>query len=107
MGAPGSSTAGPAGPSTTVADVIVPTGNFGPHPSGGKRRLKTAYGQQISDENVAMMLGNGHPKSVPVKVHKGMEGERTGLPHLTPHSLRYRQAHEKMGTKIASKQVMT
>ena len=100
-------TPGPAGPSTTVADVIVPTNNFGPRPSGKRRRPKTTYGQQISDESVAMVLGSGHPKSVPVKVHKGMEGERTGLPHLTPHSLRFRQAHEKMGTKIAPERGMT
>lgn len=54
---------GSAGPSTTVADVIVPKGNFGPYPAGKKRRRKTAYGQQISDEHAAMVLGQGHPKS--------------------------------------------
>ena len=62
---------------------------------------------ELTPDEVASALSQGHPKSVPVKVHKGMEGERTGLPHLTPHSLRYRQAHEKMGTKVASEQVMT
>jgi hypothetical protein len=55
---------------------------------------------------LASALSGGHPKSVPFKVHKGMEGQRTGHPHLTPHSLRYRQAHEKLGTKIVPEQVM-
>jgi hypothetical protein len=51
-----------------------------------------------NDDAAATLSRN--PKSAPVPTHKGMEGERTGLPHLTPHSLRYRQAHEKMGTAI-------
>jgi hypothetical protein len=62
---------------------------------------------ELTPDEVVSALSQGHPKSAPVKIHKGMEGERTGLPHLTPHSLRYRQAHEKMGTKIAPEQVMT
>jgi hypothetical protein len=62
---------------------------------------------ELTPDEVASALAQGHPKSVPVKVHKGMEGERTGLPHLTPHSLRYRQAHEKMGTKIEPEQAIT
>ena len=41
-----------------------------------------------------------HPKSAPVETHKGMEGQRTGLPHLTPKSLRYQEAHARVGTKI-------
>ena len=61
----------------------------------------------LTPDELASALSGGHPKSVPVEVHKGMEGERTGLPHLTPHSLRYRQAHGKMRTKIAPEQVMT
>jgi hypothetical protein len=62
---------------------------------------------ELTPDELASALSGGHPKSVPFKVHKGMEGQRTGHPHLTPHSLRYRQAHEKMGTKVASEQVMT
>jgi hypothetical protein len=52
--------------STTVADVIVPKGNFGPTDVSGqkkKRKAASAYGQQISDEHAAMVLGQGHPKS--------------------------------------------
>jgi hypothetical protein len=52
--------------STTVADVIVPKGTFGPTFMGKKRKRKSAYGQQISDESVAAVLGQGHPKSRPV-----------------------------------------
>jgi hypothetical protein len=52
-------------PSTTVADVIVPKGTFGPTMTK-KRRRKSAYGQQISDEDVAGALSQGHPKSRPV-----------------------------------------
>lgn len=61
---------------------------------------------ELTATEVASALAQGHPKSVPVKVHKGMEGQRTGLPHLTPHSLRYRQAHEKVGTKLIPEKVM-
>ena len=62
---------------------------------------------ELTPAEVASALAQGHPKSAPVKTHKGMEGERTGLPHLTPHSSRFRQAHEKVGTKVAPEQVMT
>jgi hypothetical protein len=60
--------AGHAGPSTTVADVIVPKGNFGSYPPKKKKR-GDAYGQQLSDESVAAVLGQGHPKcqTVPCK----------------------------------------
>lgn len=61
---------------------------------------------ELTPAEVATALSLGHPKSAPVKVHKGMEGQRTGHPHLTPHSSRYRRAHEKMGTKIVPEQVM-
>jgi hypothetical protein len=52
-----------------------------------------------TNDDAAAVLAQ-HPKSAPVETHKGMEGQRTGLPHVTPHSLRYRQAHEKFGTAI-------
>ena len=61
---------------------------------------------ELTPAEVASALSQNHPKSAPVKTHKGMEGQRTGLPHLTPHSTRYRQAHEKMGTSIVPEQVM-
>jgi hypothetical protein len=48
--------------STTVADVIVPKGNFGPYPSK-RRKRRGGYGQQITDESAALTLGQGHPKS--------------------------------------------
>jgi hypothetical protein len=51
-----------------------------------------------NDDAAAMLARN--PKSAQVEAHKGMEGQRTGLPHLTPHSLRYRQAHERLGTAV-------
>jgi hypothetical protein len=55
--------------STTVADVIVPKGNFGPTISRRKKKYKaaSAYGQQISDERASIVLGQGHPKSQRVK----------------------------------------
>ena len=53
-----------------------------------------------TNDDAAATLARRHPKSAQVETHKGMEGQRTGLPHLTPHSLRYRQAHEKFGTTV-------
>jgi hypothetical protein len=52
---------------TTVADVIVPKGNFNGAISGGPKRKKRrgGYGQQISDESVSLTLGQGHPKCKP------------------------------------------
>ena len=61
----------------------------------------------LTPAEVASALAQGHPKSVQVKIHKGMEGERTGLHHLTPHSLRFRTAHESVGTKIEPDERMT
>ncbi len=61
---------------------------------------------ELTTAEVASALTPSHPKSAPVRVHKGMEGQRTGHPHLTSHSSRYRQAHEKLGTKIVPEQVM-
>jgi hypothetical protein len=49
--------------STTVANVIVPKGNFGPYPSPKRRKRRGGYGQQITDEHTALVLGQGHPKS--------------------------------------------
>jgi hypothetical protein len=63
--------------------------------------------EDLTPTEIANVISQGHPKSVPVKPIKGMEGPRTGLPHLTPHSLRYRNAHEKMGTKIPPTQVIS
>jgi hypothetical protein len=65
----GPSSAGPAGPSTTVADVIVPKGTFGSNAvsTKKKRRAKESYIQQISDEHAALVLGQGHPKSQPMR----------------------------------------
>ena len=62
---------------------------------------------ELTPAEVASALAQGHPKSVPVKIHKGMEGGRTGLAHLTPHSLRFRTAHESVGTKIEPDERMT
>jgi len=62
---------------------------------------------ELTPTEVASALAQGHPKSVPVKTHKGMEGGRTGYPHLTPHSLRFRNAHETVGTKIEPDKRMT
>lgn len=76
------------------------------NPDPGDVRPTPTNLQELSDSEVAAALANGHPKSVPVKIHKGMEGERTGLPHLTPHSTRFRQAHEKFGTKVTPPGIM-
>ena len=54
----------------------------------------------LNDEEVANALGRGHPKSGKVKVRKGMEGRRTGLMHLHPHSTRYVHEHTKRGTSV-------
>jgi hypothetical protein len=62
--------------------------------------------KELTPAEVASALSQNHPKSAPVKTYRGMEGQRTGHPHLTPHSSRYRKAHEKMGTKIVPAQVM-
>lgn len=51
-----------------------------------------------TDEDAAKALN--YTKSKPAKIKKGMEGERTGLPHLSPVSLRFRNAHAAVGTKV-------
>jgi len=60
---------------------------------------------KVSDEDAACTLAQGHPKSAPPDMKRHMEGERTGLPHLTPHSLRYRAAHAAVGTKLPPENV--
>lgn len=54
----------------------------------------------LTHEEIANVLSQGHPKSAPVKTHPAMEGPRTGLPHVTPHSLRYQNAHATVGTSV-------
>jgi len=56
---------------------------------------------EVQNSEAALALAQSHPKSMPVSIHKAMEGPRTGMPHLTPHTLRYRAGHERVGTKIA------
>lgn len=48
----------------------------------------------------ALRLGVPASKCSPLRIHKGMEGERTGMAHLSSHSSRYMKAHDAMGTKI-------
>lgn len=54
----------------------------------------------LTDSEVAATLALGHPKSQTPKVHKGMEGERTGLPHVVSHSSRFIKAHAARGTNV-------
>jgi hypothetical protein len=69
-----------------------------------KSALKDLH--DVTTDTIAGALAQGHPKSAPVNVHRGMEGQRTGLPHLTPHSLRFREAHARMGTKLEPEKTM-
>lgn len=70
------------------------------NPDPGAVRATTVDLADLTPEEAKNALAYHHRKSKPVKVHKGMEGPRTGLPHLTPHSLRYLGAHAARGTKI-------
>lgn len=78
---------------------------FDPAPSAVRPTLRDL--NELTPAEVANALSQGHPKSKPVKIHKGMEGQRTGFPHLMPHSARYQQAHEARGTKLDPEKVMT
>lgn len=51
--------------------------------------------------DAACALAQAHPKSAPVPDHYSMEGERTGLPHVTPVSLRFQNSHARMGTSVS------
>lgn len=78
---------------------------FNPSPNVVTPTIKDA--SELSPSELAGLISRGHPKSVPVKTHKGMEGQRTGRPHLTPHTMRYREAHARVGTKVEPEKMMT
>lgn len=69
-------------------------------PSPGAVRPTKADIRELSDSEAKAALKLHPTKSEKVKTHHAMEGERTGLPHLTPMSLRYQRAHAAMGTKV-------